>query len=65
MRMGKASAAVSLWRTGCKRQGEGTILRLLGVLMLFAGRFGGGRLANKWKGWVRFRQEPRLMDSAR
>ncbi len=60
--------AVRVWRRGCVRQDARQPLQIAGLLMigvlgLSAGQEGmGGRLVNKWKGWVRFRQEPALLE---
>ena len=62
--------AVSIWNRGCCRQRAPLYLQIAGWLMLCAARHGASpdrfcsRLVNKWKGWVRFRQEPSLMEKA-
>jgi len=67
LKAGRAGQARKTWNEGCRRHGAPLHLRLLGLAMLQLLRYApsdGGlvfRLVNKWKGWVRFRQEPNLM----
>jgi glycosyltransferase involved in cell wall biosynthesis len=62
--------AVRVWRRGCARQDASLPLQIAGLLMIGAldlsATRGGvvGRLVNKWKGCVRFRQEPALLERA-
>jgi hypothetical protein len=62
--------ALNKWNRGCRRQQAPLHLQLGGLLMLCAVRTGTmpdgvcPRLVNKWKGWVRFRQEPALLEGA-
>jgi glycosyltransferase involved in cell wall biosynthesis len=72
LKLGRADRAKKTWNAGCRRHGAPGRLRLVGLAMLQLLRCGHSntglisRLVNKWKGWVRFRQEPNLMteDSA-
>jgi hypothetical protein len=67
LRVGRADRATSTWIEGCRRHGAPMHVRLIGLgmlqLLLCARSDTGGifRLVNKWKGWIRFRQEPKLM----
>jgi glycosyltransferase involved in cell wall biosynthesis len=60
--------AMRVWRWGCDQQRGALHLRVMGLLMLCAARLSSGRdgfcsrLVNKWKGWVRFRQEPLILE---
>lgn len=60
---------VKVWNRGCGRHDASLPLRLSGLAVLCALRLssrpGGAcdRVANKWRGWVRFRQEPALLES--
>jgi glycosyltransferase involved in cell wall biosynthesis len=62
--------AVRVWRRVCARQDARLPLQIAGLLMIGAVSLSAGqeeavgRLVNKWKGWVRFRQEPALLDRA-
>lgn len=62
--------AVRVWRRACARQDASLPLQIGGLLMIGAlglsARQEGvaGRLVNKWKGWMRFRQEPALLERA-
>jgi glycosyltransferase involved in cell wall biosynthesis len=62
---------MNVWNRGCSRQQAPLHLRVTGLLMLYAAPRGAGpeslwsRLVNKWKGWVRFRQEPTLLEYAK
>lgn len=64
-RLGRAMRA---WNRGCAQQQAPLHVQIAGLLMLCAARLGAGRnrfcsrLVNKWKGWVRFRQEPLLLE---
>jgi glycosyltransferase involved in cell wall biosynthesis len=55
-----------IWNRGCSRQHAPVPLQVVGLLMLYAALQASGgfcsRLVNKWKGWVRFRQEPLLLE---
>jgi glycosyltransferase involved in cell wall biosynthesis len=57
-----------IWNRGCSRQHAPMSLQVAGLLMLYAVRQGVTpdgfclRLVNKWKGWMRFREEPLLME---
>jgi glycosyltransferase involved in cell wall biosynthesis len=59
--------AMRVWRRGCAQRGARLPLQIAGLFMISALRLSTsqegvfGRLVNKWKGWVRFRQEPALM----
>ncbi len=56
-----------VWLQGCRQQSLPWHMRLSGLLMLCAVRLSSkdtdifSRLVNKWRGWVRFRQEPALL----
>jgi len=60
--------AVGVWKRSCARHHAGFRLQVAGLLMISLLRLNsrqesiGGRLVNKWKGWVRFRQEPELLE---
>ena len=62
--------ALRVWRHGCARQDARLPMRIGGLLMigvLSASTSEDGaasRFVNKWKGWVRFRQEPALLERA-
>lgn len=64
-RLGKA---FQVWRRGCARHRAGFGLQAAGVLMIGVLCLNArqesfvGRVVNKWKGWVRFRQEPALLE---
>jgi glycosyltransferase involved in cell wall biosynthesis len=68
VRLRRFGLAVRVWRRGCARQRAGLRLQVAGLLMIsvlqLSPRQEGlcGRLVNKWKGWVRFRQEPALLE---
>jgi glycosyltransferase involved in cell wall biosynthesis len=70
LKAGRAKRARKTWSEGCRRHGAPVHLQLLGLAMLQllrCARSDSGpifRLVNKWKGWVRFRQEPNLMTAA-
>lgn len=57
-----------IWNRGCGRQHVSAPLQVAGLLMLCAARQAvapdgfGSRLVNKWKGWVRFREVPLVVD---
>lgn len=61
------SNALNVWNRGCRRQRASAHLQFAGCLMLWMAKHGmrpdgfSSRLVNKWKGWVRFRQEPALL----
>jgi glycosyltransferase involved in cell wall biosynthesis len=60
--------AMQVWRRGCARQHADLPLQVAGLLMISGLRLSArqegvcGRLVNKWKGRVRFRQEPTLVE---
>lgn len=68
-RTGGLQPAVHYWMSASRRYQASLPLQLLGVLMLLAAKCGrdpacwNQRFINKWKGWMRFRQEPALMPS--
>jgi glycosyltransferase involved in cell wall biosynthesis len=68
--VGSADRAIKTWNEGCSRHGGPLHVRLLGLGMLQLLRLGCSdaglisRMVNKWKGWNRFRQEPKLMVAA-
>ncbi|OAI44845.1 hypothetical protein AYO42_00590 [Rhizomicrobium sp. SCGC AG-212-E05] len=59
--------ARQVWNSECRRYKAPLHLRFAGNLMLVLARIDGrseglcARIVNKWKGWVRFRQEPALL----
>ena len=69
LKAGHDDRAMKTWAEGCYRDGATSAIWLLGLGMLGLLRVAPSntglvfRLVNKWKGWVRFRQEPRLMKS--
>lgn len=70
VRSGRLGRAMQTWARGC-REHQGTLqLRWTGFLMLCVRWLGApesatsARLINKWKGWVRFRQEPALVNQS-
>jgi glycosyltransferase involved in cell wall biosynthesis len=71
VRVRSLSQGMNIWNRGCSRQQAPLHLQIAGLLMLYAARRGAGpeglcsRLVNKWKGWVRFRQEPTLLQYAK
>ena len=66
-RIGHLRTAARVWSRACTRFGAPTLIRFSGAAMLCIARSDDGRngppgrLLNKWKGWVRFRQEPSLL----
>lgn len=68
--VGHLGSAINVWRSEASRYGASVWLIFCGILMLglirLDGRRGGfaARIVNKWKGWVRFRQEPALLEDA-
>jgi glycosyltransferase involved in cell wall biosynthesis len=70
VRSKQLARAMRIWGRGCGKQQTSLHLTVSGLLMLCALRAGTGwngscsRLVSKWKGWVRFRQEPSLLDQA-
>ena len=70
VRIGRADRAINTWIEDCRRRRATVHVRLtgLGMLQLLrCSRSDAGlifRLVNKWKGWIRFRQEPELMTVA-
>jgi glycosyltransferase involved in cell wall biosynthesis len=67
---GRLSKGMLVWNRGCRRHQAPWPVWLSGLVLLCALRVSskqGGiveRLANKWRGWVRFRQEPSLAELA-
>ena len=67
VRSRRLDRAARAWSRGCNQQEAGILFRALGILMLCVARLARGpngfflRVVNKWKGWVRFRQEPSLL----
>ena len=67
VRVRQLTRALQTWRGGCRHQQAPWHLQIMGCLMLCALRLSRGegdvvsRAVNKWKGWVRFRQEPALL----
>lgn len=59
--------ARQVWKGECQHYNVPLRLQLSGNFMLILSRIGGrgegmcARIVNKWKGWVRFRQEPDLL----
>jgi glycosyltransferase involved in cell wall biosynthesis len=59
--------AMRVWKRGCARHRARLPLQIAGLFMISILRLSTtqegvcGRLVNKWKGWVRFRQEPALL----
>jgi GT2 family glycosyltransferase len=70
-RASSLSDAWKIWNRGCRRQRASAHLQFAGCLMLWMAQQDMGpegfssRLVNKWKGWVRFRQEPALLKHPR
>lgn len=68
--VGRADRAISTWMEGCHRHGAPVHVKVIGVGMLQllrCSRSDAGhifRLVNKWKGRIRFRQEPKLITAA-
>ena len=68
VRLHRLYQAMRTWNRACIQLQSPMRIRAAGLLMLCATRFGTGRdgvclrLVNKWKGWVRFRQEPLLLE---
>lgn len=68
--LGRMKEAFGAWRRACRRNAAPGHLHFVGILMLCLYRAGASessfarRVVNKWKGWVRFRQEPALLDVA-
>lgn len=67
MKAGNTGRGSKTWHEGCDRHGGPLHVRLLGLAMLQILHFARSdaslafRLVNKWKGWMRFRPEPKLM----
>jgi glycosyltransferase involved in cell wall biosynthesis len=67
LRVGHTDRAIMTWNKCCSQHGAPLHLRLLGLGMLRLLHFSRSdtdlisRAANKWKGWIRFRQEPNLL----
>lgn len=63
---GRLGEALRSWREACRRMRAPATISAGGALLLRLARLPGAqngwpsRLLNKWKGWVRFRQEPAL-----
>ena len=68
LRAKRLGAALAVWVQESRASGESATLRVSGlvmILLLYAGSLEKGfasRIVNKWKGIVRFRQEPALID---
>jgi glycosyltransferase involved in cell wall biosynthesis len=68
LRSRRLRRAIWTWIRGCRLQHVSWQLQIMGALMLCLERFSlrqngvCSRLVNKWKGWVRFRQEPALLE---
>ena len=68
VRLGHVSKGVRGWNRGCGQHNVHWPLRMIGMLMLGVALLIRGengfcfRLLNKWKGWVRFRQESALLE---
>ena len=66
---GQLGRALEAWKRSCLQQRVPWYVRYMGILMFFAMKLSRAergivsRLVNKWKGWVRFRQEPALLHS--
>lgn len=66
-RFGDAQTAAAVWSKGCRNLGEPWSLWVTGTVALYVVRVLPnekrivGRALNKWKGIVRFRQEPKLI----
>lgn len=69
VRLADLPRSLQTWNDCCREEGAPFHLRLQGSLMLTVYRLNSemtslpGRLVNKWKGWVRFRPEPALMET--
>jgi hypothetical protein len=69
-RVGRLGEALRSWRETCRAWRPPSAIAIGGVVALWLTRPGapfanlGLRLTNRWKGWVRFRQEPALAGSA-
>jgi glycosyltransferase involved in cell wall biosynthesis len=67
LRAERVDRAMRAWRKACQRDSAPITVWVFGLAMLRLLRLSRGdaglisRLVNKWKGWMRFRQEPRLM----
>ena len=70
-RASSLSNAWKIWNRSCRRQRASAHLQFAGCLMLWMAQHDtslegfSSRLVNKWKGWVRFRQEPALLKHLR
>jgi glycosyltransferase involved in cell wall biosynthesis len=68
--LGDLVRGLETWNRGCRNQQTPRGIQLAGCVMLCAARVSRGdgsilaRLVHKWKGWVRFRQEPALLHRA-
>jgi hypothetical protein len=66
-RRGRVLKGGRAWSKACRDQRESALLKAIGLAMLaltalpFASNALPRRLVNKWKGWVRFRQEPDIL----
>lgn len=69
VRSGQLSEAMLVWNRSCRTGRASWRLQIMGCVMLCALRLSGRegrffwRVVNKWKGHVRFRQEPALLQS--
>ena len=67
---GRMDRAIQAWNHGCYQRKVSRQLRIMGVSIFHAVRLGRedagscSRLGNKWKAWVRFRQDPTLVKAA-
>ncbi|MGA7713418.1 MAG: glycosyltransferase family A protein [Rhizomicrobium sp.] len=67
MREKRLGKSLLVWYRGCRLQQVSLRLQLGGIVMLCVSHWRGNedgffaRLVNKWRGWVRFRQEPALL----
>ena len=67
VRAKQLGTALRVWTSGCRQPHASAFLWIAGAAMLCIRRAGAidngfcARLVNKWKGWVRFRQEPSLL----
>lgn len=70
VRSRRLGRAIGAWNRGCGQQQAPLPLQIAGLLMLCTARLSERqdgfcwRLVNKWKGWVRLRQEPSLLEQA-
>ncbi len=70
VRFGRLQRALETWTQGCRSQCAPWHVYIVGLLMLCTIRTAGRdvdlseRFVNKWKGWMRFRQDPALVTHA-